>query len=60
LESFEIDQMRRQRSSYLKAIVGLEALRQLRPDQAATLARYKDQVARIEGLLTEKGVPLDG
>ena len=43
----------------MKSIVGLEALVQLTPSQANTLARYKAEIARIAGILTESGEPLD-
>jgi len=56
---FEIDQLRRQRRSYLKSIVGLEAVHQPSPSQASTLARYKEQIVRIEDILVEEGAQFD-
>ena len=59
MNQFEIDQLRRQRRSYLKSIVGLEAVHQLSPGQAGTLARYKEQIVRIERILVQNGASLD-
>ena len=59
MNQFEIDQLRRQRRSYLKSIVGLEAVHQLSPSQASTLVRYKEQIVRIEGILVQNGESLD-
>lgn len=59
MEQFATDQLRRQRLSYLKAIVGLEALLELSATQAVTLERYKGQVARIEGELTDNHQPFE-
>lgn len=59
MTQFEIDQLRRQRRSYLKSIVGFERVQQLRPSQAHTLTRYREEIVRIEGILAQEGVPFD-
>lgn len=59
MDKFQNDQLRRQRRSYLKSIVGLETVNELSPSQEKTLVRYRDQVARIETILTENGEPLE-
>lgn len=59
MDKFQNDQLRRQRRSYLKSIVSLETVNELSPSQEKTLVRYRDQVARIETILTENGEPLE-
>ena len=59
MTTFEVEQLRRQRRSYLKSIVGLEAVSELSPSQLNTLDRYREQVSRIEATLAENGEPAD-
>jgi hypothetical protein len=59
VNTFELDQLQRQRRSFLASIAWLEERPHLNPQQASTLTRQREQLARIEGILKQNGVPLD-
>ena len=58
VNTFELEQLQRQRRSFLASIAWLEDRPQLNASQASTLTRQREQLARIEGILTDNGAPL--
>jgi hypothetical protein len=59
VNTFELEQLQRQRRSFLASIAWLEERPQLNAQQASTLTRQREQLARIEAILKESGAPLD-
>jgi TolA-binding protein len=59
VNTFELEQLQRQRRSFLASIAWLEDRPQLNAQQASTLTRQREQLARIEAILKESGAPLD-
>ena len=55
MNTFELEQLQRQRRSFLNSIAWLEDRPHLNHQQANTLARQREQLSRIEGVLRQNG-----
>ena len=59
VNTFELEQLQRQRRSFLNSITWLEDRPQLNAQQSSTLSRQREQLARIEGVLRQNGAAFD-